>query len=83
MEKEIDKEGNKFYYQNGSLHRSDGPAIEWVNGTKFWYKHGKAHREDGPAFESIDGNNSWYLDGNYLSEEEFNKKISGKNEKID
>ena len=41
--------GNKYWYQNGELHREDGPAIERANGTKEWYQNGKLHREDGPA----------------------------------
>ena len=43
--------GDIEYYQNGRLHREDGPAIERVDGYKSWYKNGELHREDGPAVE--------------------------------
>jgi len=32
--------GTKEWYQNGNLHREDGPAIEYVDGGKFWYYKG-------------------------------------------
>ena len=32
----IDKEGNKFWYNNaGQLHRKDGHAVEYKNGNKY------------------------------------------------
>jgi hypothetical protein len=55
--------GDKYWYQNGELHREDGPAIEFANGTKYWFAHGKLHRVDGPAMEYADGEKSWYLNG--------------------
>ena len=33
--------GDKSWYQNGELHRLDGPAVEYANGAKFWYIEGK------------------------------------------
>ena len=37
----IDAYGNKRYYlSNGSLHRTDGPAFECINGDKKWYFNG-------------------------------------------
>ena len=51
------------YYQNGRLHREDGPAIEWKNGDKYWYKNGEFHREDGPAIENVNGYKAWYKNG--------------------
>ena len=53
------KSGIVKYYQNGVLHREDGPAITRprrrntiqfnMQATEEWYKNGKRHREDGPA----------------------------------
>jgi hypothetical protein len=43
--------GDKSYYFEGKLHRTDGPAIEYANGDKFYYFEGKLHRTDGPAIE--------------------------------
>jgi len=37
----IEYSGNKFWYQNNKLHRTDGPAIEYANGAKYWYQNGK------------------------------------------
>lgn len=51
------------WFQNGKLHRIDGPAIERANGSKKWYQNGKLHREDGPAFEWSTGGKSWYQNG--------------------
>ena len=30
-----------FWYQNGELHREDGPAIEWADGDKEFYINGE------------------------------------------
>jgi hypothetical protein len=39
----------------------------------FWWLNDKLHREDGPAVEYPDGTKEWWLNGEYLTEEEFNK----------
>ena len=57
----VDEYGNKEWFLNGSLHREDGPAVEYANGTKEWYLHGNRHREDGPAVERAGGTKEWYL----------------------
>ena len=44
-------DGNKAWYQNGLLHRLDGPAIEDIYGDKMWCQNGLRHRLDGPARE--------------------------------
>ena len=63
MNPKIDKSGNKYWYLNGKLHRTDGPAIEYSDGTKIWFLNGKRHRVDGPAVEHYDGYRAWYLSG--------------------
>ena len=55
--------GDKYWYLNGVLHRTDGPAIERSNGTKIWYLNDKLHRVDGPAIEWADGDKAWFLNG--------------------
>lgn len=45
------------------LHRTDGPAIEFVNGDKEWFYHGRHHRVDGPAIKCKNGYKVWYLNG--------------------
>ncbi len=37
---DIDKYGDKRWYLNGEYHRTDGPAIEHLNGNKYWYLNG-------------------------------------------
>ena len=79
--------GDKFWYQNGLLHRTDGPAIEYPNGYKYWYQSGERHRIDGPAVELANGDKAWYLEGKELTEAEFNTRTkpscSGKVVEID
>ena len=70
------KNGNKFWYLNGKLHRKDAPACEYVNGSKEWYLNGKLHREDGPACEYVNGNKYWYLNGKSYSEQEFLRRTN-------
>ena len=62
MERVVDDIGIVRYFENGKLHRLDGPAIEYSGGTKYWYKEGLLHREDGPAVEWKDGYKEWYID---------------------
>jgi len=54
------------WYQDGKLHRIDGPAVECNTGYTAWYQNGKRHREDGPAIEYADGYKVWYQDGKFL-----------------
>ena len=68
--------GAKYWYQNGKLHRLDGPAIEYPNGTKYWYQNGKLHRTDGPAYEQPDGGiKQWFIEGKHYSEQAFNQRL--------
>lgn len=63
--KRVDEDGIQRWYQNGQLHREDGPAIIWANGDKHWYKNGKCHRKDGPAIIREDGSLEWYKNGKH------------------
>ncbi len=53
--------GTIKYYQNGLLHRLDGPAI-YCDSYKAWYQNGQRHRLNGPAIE-FDGHKAWYQNG--------------------
>jgi len=53
--------GDKEWYLDGKLHRTDGPAIEKANGDKYWYLNGKRHRIDGTAIEFFDGSQYWFV----------------------
>ena len=38
----IDKWGTKRWWNlKGQFHRTDGPAVDWINGGKEWYINGK------------------------------------------
>jgi len=67
----IDRHGNKFWYSNGNLHRTDGPAIEYANGAKSWYIDANLHRTNGPAIEYANGDKRWFLNGNEYSFDKF------------
>lgn len=49
-----------FTDDTGLFHRTDGPAVEYINGTVEWYVNGIRHREDGPAVIMLDGTCEWY-----------------------
>ena len=51
------------WYQNGKLHRLDGPAVELANGDKFWYQNDQLHRLDGPAVDWANGDKFWFQNG--------------------
>jgi len=70
----VNDDGTREWFQNGKLHRLDGPAFEDADGYKSWYQNGKRHRLDGPACEYANGNKFWYIEGEELSEEEFNNR---------
>jgi len=56
------------------LHRTDGPAIEYINGKECWYLNNELHREDGPAvLIPWIGVKKWYLN-NKLERTEKEKK---------
>ena len=55
--------GYRQWYQNGKLHRLDGPAVEYENGYREWYQNDQRHRVDGPAIEYSNGYRVWYQNG--------------------
>lgn len=52
-----------YYFNNGSVHRSDGPAIITYN-SKNWLQRGVRHRLDGPAIEWTNGSREWWKANN-------------------
>ena len=45
-----------------TLHREDGPAIEFINSDiGWWYENGLRHRENGPAIEYTTGEQQWWI----------------------
>lgn len=60
----IDQDGNKKWRnQQGQVHRTDGPAVEYADGYKAWFLNGELHRKDGPAVEAVSGTKIWFLNG--------------------
>jgi hypothetical protein len=61
------KDGDKRWYLNYQLHRTDGPAlinIHTDNRTEEgWYLNGKSHRIDGPSYTSHTGYKEWKVHG--------------------
>ena len=66
--------GYRQWWQNGQLHRLDGPAVEYADGTREWWQKGLRHRLDGPAIEWANGHKEWWIEGKQLTQEEFNKQ---------
>ena len=85
-EMEIDTRGNKYWRNpKRSLHREDGPAVEYADGAKAWYINGTLHREDGPAVEyaTYGKKNWWYINGKqYLFEDWLDELQISDEEKI-
>jgi hypothetical protein len=52
--------GSQEWYQEGLLHRLDGPAVIRPSGYQAWHLDGKYHRIDGPAWIHPDGYQYWY-----------------------
>ena len=68
-DKEIDADGNIFYWRGQELHREDGPAGIFADGTKQWCINGHLHRLNGPALEWANGEKEWYIDGVFIRRE--------------
>jgi len=58
---EIDKWGTRRWRLNGLLHRTDGPAVVWLDGAEQWYLNGHRHRTTGPAETYKNGNQHWFI----------------------
>lgn len=55
--------GRVEWFQNGKLHREDGPAVEHDDGQEWWYLNGELHREGGPAIYWEGVIHEWYIRG--------------------
>jgi len=71
----IANDGARSWHQNDRLHRTGGPALEFVDGTRYWYQNGQLHRTDGPAVEWASGGRCWFLNDLEYSFEEYVNKI--------
>ena len=71
IERKIDGLGTHRWYNDGELHRENGPAIEYFSGSKSWWVNGKRHRDDGPAIVRPDGSKEWWINGKEYTEDEY------------
>lgn len=62
----IFNDGTMKWYEDGVLHRENGPAVVYADGVQCWYTNGKQHRTDGPAVEHPSGEHIWYLRGAWI-----------------
>ena len=53
----VHRNGNKCWRLNGSIHREDGPAVEYVDGRNWWYLDGEQYTEAGHTAEMLKRNN--------------------------
>ncbi len=49
------------WYQQGFLHRLDGPALRWQDGSQEWFVADQRHRERLPAVVGSDGLREWHF----------------------
>ena len=53
-----------FHKVDGILHRTDGPAIEWIDERhQEWWFEGKRHNLNGPAILWKDGSKFYFVNG--------------------
>ena len=57
--------GEQHWYQNGKLHRLDGPAVIGKNYNE-WYQNGELHRLDGPASIIVDNRTRKYIERSWF-----------------
>jgi len=68
---------SEYWYQNGKLHRLDGPAAIYYDNSsnklsESWYQNGQLHRLDGPAvIDYYTCENYYYINGKGLTKEQF------------
>ena len=71
-----DINGDKRWYKNDKLHRTDGPAIDAPLHQE-WYQEGKLHRTDGPAYMVFDDEvYEWYIDGKLITDPQEYQKLT-------
>tara|TARA_B110000238_G_C15948575_1_gene362191 strand:+ start:115 stop:402 length:288 start_codon:yes stop_codon:yes gene_type:complete len=55
--------GDKIWFLNGKIHRTDGPAVVRTDGINIWYLNGDLHRTDGPSVDRPDAVTRFHLYG--------------------
>ncbi len=66
----------EFFDEHGRLHNeADMPACVALDGSRAWFKHGKCHRDEGPAFMDADGTVHYWLNGEFIDQDDSQRKI--------
>ncbi len=68
-------DGSLQYWENGKLHRLNGPAIIYPDGHRAYYQNGKRHNLNGPAVIYAIGMVEYWIDGVYYSKTDFDKQV--------
>jgi hypothetical protein len=55
--------GDKIWFLDGKISRTDGPAVVRTDGTNIWYLNGVLHRTDGPSDDRPDAETRFHLYG--------------------
>ncbi len=53
-------------YQNGELHRVNGPAVINADGTQEWYQNGNRHMDNGLSLLLTNGTKYWHKNGTLI-----------------
>ena len=56
----------KMWYQNGKLHRVNGPAVINADGTQEWYQNGNRHMDNGLSLLLTNGTKYWHKNGTLI-----------------
>jgi hypothetical protein len=69
--KATDNYNVSYWYKDGKLHHTDGPAAIYCTEEQAWYYHGVRHRVGGPAYENtakgFSAYKEWWILNNYIS----------------
>lgn len=66
----INKDNEKYWYQNNVLHRVNNPAVIKLD-SELWYLNGRRHRIGGPSFYGRGFESRWYVNGLEYDEQEY------------
>lgn len=62
------------FYEHGSHHRTDGPAVTYRSGDRMWRQHGLNHRLNGPGIILMH-RHFYFIRGEQYTQEVYDAKI--------
>ena len=70
MTYKLDNDGTRRWRnKHGQRHRTDGPAVIYLDNTRFWYINDQRHRTDCPAVIDADGSQYWWVNDQNITNE--------------